>query len=47
MRGWRLAAIIPLTLAVMLAAVVMVAVLVVLVPFSIAFHTLNTGGLKR
>ena len=44
MSRWRLAALVPLTLVVMLAAVVMVAFFAVVIPFSIAFHLLNTGG---
>ena len=44
MRGWRLVAVVPLTLVVMVGAVVVLAFLAVVIPFSIAFHMLNTGG---
>ena len=41
MSAWRWAAIVPLTLVVMVSAVVVALVLAVSVPFSIAFHMLN------
>ncbi len=44
MRGWRLIAVVPLTLVVMGAGVVVLAFLAVAIPSSIAFHILNTGG---
>ncbi len=44
MRGWRVLAIVPLTLVVMVGAAVVLALLAVAIPFSIAFHILNTGG---
>ena len=44
MRGWRVLAIVPLTVGVMAAGVVVALILVVVVPFSIAFHLLNARG---
>ena len=44
MSRWRLVAIVPLTLVVMAGGLMVVAVLAVMIPFSIAFHLLNTGG---
>ena len=42
MRAWRWAAIVPLTVAVMIAGIVALCFFAVAVPFSIAFQLLNT-----